>query len=433
MRNKHIFFILSFLSLLPAWCNAQYLRINHVNSRTDFSFDLNHLYNYNIYERNRWGGGLYLQTPLHYDNRYGSDFQNSLRSTAYMAWGTGDHALKYGAEAALLFPRDVARRLAVGYRHDLEQSGGHSFNSYNIFNTIENCSYFSSRYSSIDRLWAAMDIDLPGPGFMTVMLRHSLERLLFDSQGLLYPNINPDEKLPRSGYDEIRLQLKWGSHWLFNILGGMGHHGGNGGDKAFAQIVAQYSNKLKLNDKWGTINLFAQAGNTLGSDTPVSRRFNLGGTGGSMYYFSNSFVTVRPNLFMADAFTHLSLRYSTDRPLWKNALSNPTPFLQINALWGALRHLGSLDEQGTYLLLSGESFDTGLAVTKPANELISFIAPFQGLLEPAAGIDQLVRWGAINLGIAVAWQMTPEKSLYHSDNFFNNFSVMCVAKLVTEK
>ena len=433
MRNKHILFTLCFFCMLHSWCNAQYLRINHLGSRTDFSFDLNTLYNYNVYERNRWGGGLYLQTPLRYDQRYGSDFQNSLSANAYLAWGTGDHAWKYGADVALLFPRNITRRILLGYHHDIEQAGRHSFSSYNIFNTIENSSYFSSRYSSVSRLSAGVDLDINGPGFLSFTLRLSREQLLFSAQRLLFPQIDDDDALPYSIYHEALTHLRWGDHWHWELLCGLAHHDISNAPHYYAHLVAQYSNTFKLRDKYGSVRLFAQGGTTLGRNTPISRRFSLGGTGGSLYYFSNSLLTVHPNLLMADSYLHLALRYTAGRPLWQNALSRPTPFLQVNALWGAMHTFKGWAEQGTYLLLSGENINTELQDPSPGTELISFVAPFKGVLEPAAGIDQLVHWGIVDFGVAVALQLTPENSLYHSDNFFDRFSVMCVAKVVFDK
>ncbi len=430
MSNRHIIYILALLFLAPAACFAQYLRINHLDSRTDFSFDLNHLYNYNNYERNRWGGGLFLQTPLRYDKRYGYDFQNSLRATAYLGWGTGDKAWKYGGDLSLLFPHYDFRRITFGYRHDVEQIGGHSFYSYNIFNTIENSSYFSSRYSAVDRLWLAAELDFRGPGVVVATLRHSSESLLFNAQGLLFPKIDAADSRPRSDYDEAIVQLLWGDHWTIDLQAGTVLHHFDGSREPFARLVAQYSNTLKLNNNWGNVRLYAQCGTTLGHDTPISRRFSLGGTGGSYYYFSNTLLTLRPNAAMADSYAHLTAVYTVGRPLWSNALSHPTPFLQLNVLWGALRSYNGLSETGLYILHNGHAINTELQDPDPTVETLMLFAPYYGVFEPALGIDQLVRWGIIDFGVSVAWQMTPKKSLLHSDNFFDKFAVMCVAKLV---
>ena len=86
------------------------LRLSHLWSRTNVSFDLNRLYNYNIYERNRWGAGFFLETPLKYDTRYGTLFQNTFYGDIYGAYGTGDRALKGGGSlhAATNFGRIYA-------------------------------------------------------------------------------------------------------------------------------------------------------------------------------------------------------------------------------------------------------------------------------------------------------------------------------------
>ncbi len=64
------------------------------------------------------------------------------------------------------------------------------------------------------------------------------------------------------------------------------------------------------------------------------------------------------------------------------------------------------------------------------NTEMMFNAPLDGLLEPCIGIDKLLHWGVLDLGVAAAYQMTPKKTSYHLDNFLDKFAVMCVAKLI---
>ena len=93
--------------------------------------------------------------------------------------------------------------------------------------------------------------------------------------------------------------------------------------------------------------------------------------------------------------------------------------MQLNALWGVLYGKSVVDGTGTYALYG----------TEPA-KYIALTAPFAGLLEPCIGIDGLLHWGVLDLGIAAAYQMTPKKTSYHLDNFLDKFAVMCVAKLI---
>ena len=420
MNKKLIVCILMCFAVYVTHCNGQSIRLTHVWSRTDVTLDLNRVYNYNSYERNRWGAGLDIVQPLKYDTRYGRDFQNAFVGSVYAGYGTGDKAWKYGGAAGLRFPRAVFRSCALRYVHDLLRVGSHSFEDYNVFNTSENSSYFSSRYCGIDMIGAIVQLDIPGPGVLLLDYSHSRERYLFDASGLLYPSIYDDDAMPYLYYNEVGVDLLWGDHWKFGLLANINMENltrnTEPGERLYAldyvRFLAQYSNKIKLKDNRGLLSLFAQGG-IVSESAPLSRRFDLGGTGGGRYYFNNTFLTVRPNTFMADVFTLASIRYTTGRGLWKNRLSEPHPFVQLNAMWGML-YGKDITVQSCYI----------------NDKEISLTAPAQGLLEPCVGVDGLLHWGVLDMGVAAACQLTPENSLYHLDNFWDGFAVMFVAKLI---
>ncbi len=405
-----------------AHCNGQSIRLTRYASRTSVSLDLNRVYNYNCYERNRWGLGLDLLQPLRYDSRYGRSFQNLFTASVYGAYGTGDKAWKYGTALGLAFPRAVFRSVALRYQHDLLRVGSHGFEGYKVFNTSDNSSYFSSRFCAGDFAGALLQLDITGPGFLMVEYSLSRERYLFDASGPLFPSICDDDAKPYLYYNEVGFDLFWGEHWKLGVLANIvpsdddaTPHADNGlFAPDYVRLLAQYSNKIKLKNNHGQLSLFAQGG-IVTEGAPVSRRFDLGGTGGGKYYFNNTFLTVRPNTFMAEIFSLASIRYTTGKGLWKNNFSEPHPFVQLNAMWG-VHHgenhtIGTLDVNGTPMV---------------------FTAPSQGLMEPCIGIDKLLRWGMLDMGVAAACQLTPKNSAYHLDNFFDIFAVMCVAKLVFE-
>ena len=98
IKNKRLYLcILSLLILIQPTLKAQQLRITHLNSDVELNFDLSRFYNYNYYERNRWGAGLTLNVPIQHNEQYGRLQQNSVQAEAYAGWGTGDHAWKCGA------------------------------------------------------------------------------------------------------------------------------------------------------------------------------------------------------------------------------------------------------------------------------------------------------------------------------------------------
>ena len=60
-------------------------------------------------------------------------------------------------------------------------------------------------------------------------------------------------------------------------------------------------------------------------------------------------------------------------------------------------------------------------------------APSKGLVEPMAGIDRLVRWGAFDLGFAMAYQITPESASYRRPQFIDRCALLGVATLIFDE
>lgn len=425
MRKNLAYSLLALLISFSLSGRSQNIRFSHLWNHTDVGFNLNRLYNYNNYEHNRWGAGFYLITPLKYDSRYGTNFQNSFIADVYAGYGTGDHAWKYGGSAGLSFPRYIFQFLSVFYQHDLLRVGSHSFDEYNILNTSDNNSYFSSHYCGVDLISVNTKLDLPGPAVLWLGFTHSRERYLFNASNLLFPSIYDADALPYDTFDEAGLDLYWGDHWKFALMDGIRSATDNEPKANYFRLLAQYNNKLNLKNSHGQLSFFAQGG-FVSENAPISRRFDLGGTGGGNYFFNNTFLTVRPNTFLADIFTLASIRYTAGRSLWKSSFSEPRLFLQLNAMWGMLYGKYVVDGTGIYNLL------TGMPTVANQPNAIAFTAPYGGVLEPVAGFDKLLHLGLLDFGVAAAYQITPRNVSYHSNNFFDKFSVMCVAKLVFE-
>lgn len=428
MYKKLYIFLLSFILLFVDDVASQKLNIEHTFGHTSVGFDLNSLYNYNIYEHHRWGAGFDIITPIKYDTRYGSLFQNSIAANAYFAYGTGDEAGKYGGSIELLFPRAVFRSIGIAYQHDLQRIGSHSFNEYNLLNTSDNSTYLSSRYVGMDRIAAKTKIDPSGPSILFIEYIHSRERYLFDATRLLYPSINDNDAMPYSIYNEIFIKLYYGDHWKFSLLTNVTASDDNvfriNSNPLFSldyvRFLSEYSNTISFTNSLQQLSLFAQCGFILG-DAPFSRRFDLSGTGGCFYYFNNTFLTVPPNTFLSDAFVLASIRYTAGISLWKSTISEPHPFLQLSAVWGMINGKNVIDGTGSFYLEG----------SKPPQQ-IALTAPNKGLLEPCIGIDKLLRWGVVDLGIATAYQLAPKNSSYHIDNFWDKFAVMLIAKLIIQ-
>ena len=437
IKNKQLYLcILSLLILIQPTLKAQQLRITHLDSDVELNFDLSRFYNYNYYERNRWGAGLTLNVPIQHNEQYGRLQQNSVQAEAYAGWGTGDHAWKYGGQVALVFPRNSFRRLYVGYCDDIERAGMHSFSSYNLLSVTQNSSYFTSHYSAIQRLYGGFEWDPLGPITLAAQLRYSSERLLFDADTLLYPVLNSKDALPCIRFLEGGLRLRWGNHLTLGALLGrpLQSDADAYGVRPYGRVVAQYARTFDLGQgKGGLLRLFVQTGTTLSDDTPLSRRFDLSGTGGSRFFFDNTLVTIMPNTFMADGYAQLTVRYQAPRPLWRTLVSNPLPFVQLSALWGTLYGSPHSDGYGYYDLLSGRPLTMQEAAGYSASRfLMPLFAPNQGVLEPGFGFDRLLQQDYLSMGVAVAYQLSPKKAFYYSDNFWDKFAVMLTVRVELE-
>src|SRR5574344_385683 len=388
---------------------AQSIRYTHLKSSVNLGTDLNYVFNYNLYEKCRWGWQFYLLTPFSADKSLPSNAQRQFYADVYGAYGVGDCAFKYGGQMMLRLPQHGVRWQAA-YRHDIERTGNLHLHGYNLFSTTENSSYFTSRYSMVDRVSGALAVALGHRSDLTTEVRYSREQYLFDNYQLLFPNIasSPALPLPRN-FMELHLNATLHRTCTLDLLSGYTNDTLNR-SPYFARFVFQYTDNHK-SQKEDCFRWWLQGGFATAS-TPFSRMFDLSGTAFGYYFFNNTFLTVRPNTFGANLYAHACFSYSTP-PLWKSRLSNPCVFLQINAMAGAL------------------CANDNLAATATVDG-ISLQAPTQGVVEPLVGINRLLRWGVLDMGVAAAYQMTPLDAPYHQTQFKNRFAVVGVMTLAVD-
>ena len=422
LRNKAVHFkLLGIFLVFAHMVCAQQIRVTHIYNRVDLGIDASKIYNYNMYEQSRWGMGLYANVPVFVNQRYSLAYQNSVYGELYGGYGTGDHAWKYGGKLQMRLPRSVTDRFEIAYSKDIEKAGQHTFDEYNLFNTSYNSTYFSTTYSDVQRITAGLRLVPNSRLTISAEARHSEEMLLFNANGLLYPRIHEEDKGFRTTYNELYISLAAYKTLQAGLL--LGTAGNQYSDKiSVARLLFQYRNNLTTKLK-NIVSIYAQAGSTFTENTPFSRRFDLSGTAFSNYFFNNTFATVRPNSFFADAFIQTCIAYHIGKPLWKNQMSAPRPFVQLNAMWGCLRQS---DNGVSHIdLRSGQN--TSLPASGNDPEIISVSSPNYGVLEPAVGINGLLHWNMIDVGVAAACQWTPGKAPYHRNNFFGTFCVMLSA------
>lgn len=442
--KKKIFSLLLLSALFAPRCEGQTIRLNSWKYLTDVSTDLNHLFDFNRYEGQRWGLGLQLTVPLRYDLSRPRDKQNALQFTAYGAYGIYDRAVKAGGSAALLLPKSALRSAGIAASHDLERAGSRQLGSYSMVATYNNSSYVADKYIRADRLslgvnrLAVKDFDI------AAHLRLSREEYRFDQLGLLYPRMD-DPAMPVETYCEGRLTVKYRQHLVLQAQ--VGHMGGAAvlvegaspssvssastlESRAFARLIVQYADVRRIDNLRGDrLYLYLQGG-VATAGTPYSRLFDLSGTAGSHYFFRNSFTSVAPNTFCAHQYAMFCLHYLWGKPLWSTKLSNPQPFLQLGGMWGRLS--GSNYGHALLYSLSRETALLPTSAAQIAQDHVTLLsAPCQGLLEPSIGVERLLRWGVLELGVACAYQLTPARAAYHLKPA-NSFAWMMMANLILD-
>lgn len=388
--------------LLPCIsAEAQYVRITPYRAQTALYWDVDRLFNYNLYEHARFETGLAWVIPNE-SAELEKPVLGQWRFEAYGAYGTMDREFKYGGSAQLRLPGRADVRLRLRGWKDLEQAASRGLGIYSVLSPENNSCYFTSRYVGVRGVQLAVAAAFPHGMEATVWVRQSWEEYRFDSLGLRYPTLFPDEACPASPYSEAALRLDW--HRCLTLVTTLGQRRGDD-PRGYMRALLQYDNSV---DK-SPLQIFAQGGYaTAGS--PYSRSFDLSGTAYAPYIFNHTFLTVPPNSLAADVFTHLWVRYTAPLPLWDLKWTHPRPFLQINAMWGLLHNA---DSQGRAL-----------------REALPLQAPYMGLFEPATGFDGLLRWGLLDLGFGVAYQLTPPAAPYANINPTDNITIAILAKLI---
>lgn len=417
MRKKHIVktisLTLAFIGMGTfAQLNAQDVQLSHLRSTTRINLDLNKVWNYNIYEHSRWGVGLNVSMPFPADSAKNYFEQRKLYAEAYGGYGTRDHGWKYGAKAQVQRPRSYFDNVELGYRHDLERAGGHSFNTYDIFGTMNNSGYFSDRYSAIDRIHFGFGHSGRRNGFF-VEGRLSQERHLFDNNALLYPlreDADKDNPAYAEAYRIAELHVcdVWKKDLTVDIT--LGNARLKGGSQPFVRLVGQYAHTYKLDGDAKT-EVYLQGGYA-SSTAPLSRQFDLGGTAFGLYFFNHTFLTVRPNTFMANTFVHACATYRSPA-LYKTRISYPCVIAQLNAMWGT---------QTTGMRFLQQTVVDGVGIS----------APTQSVLEPTLGLDKVIKWGILDIGVAAAYQITPASAPYHLTEPKDCLAIVGIATLVFE-
>lgn len=375
--------------------HAQWIHLTGDPAGSALYLDLDRVWGYNLYEQSRWGAGLRLVRGA----------GTAAGERRYDLWcGYSPHAQLFtGGVAAEWLRGPSTTYIAAG--HTLAAAAGRHTKAASLSDLASLSSFMAKRMNERSYVLAGYRHKVAGMTLGGEAMVYAGRRL-YDGTGLLYRrdgDLLPREdgweaRLRVTNVDGLALQLQCGDVWPDR--------------KAFVRLLAEWEHSWRGEVLGGKV--FAQGG-IVSPGAPYTYLFDLGGTKGAPLYLERSLLTARPLEFTADIYGFTSMRVELAKPLFSlwNSLfvvgSSPVPFVGVNLAWGMLR---GMDGEGTMLY-----------------EDLTLQAPHMGIAEPVAGIDGLLRWGAVDWGVAAAWRLTPHGAAYHREDTKDNLAILVTAKL----
>ena len=389
---------------------GQYISIWSEPTGTTLQLDLGRLWSYNLYEHSRWGAGLRFMYPYRQDTRcFGAD--------GYYGYGVEDRKSKWGLTLDWMRTGKHERHFYLRAAYDLAAAGSRLMEVMQLTDFSQNASFMSRRMSHTERVTVGWNKQMSSTLRINAEWHYSAEQRLYDSNGLLYPeSYYLKERKTLYSYPELTLGAQWTWGLKVELMTGQTEESDNCTPLSYLRTLVQYEHCFHFSDI--QLHVFSQTGYSDGfnHEVPYSRMFDLGGTWGAPLHFEHCLLTARPNEFTANTFILISLRLGTERPLWQwwsdfaQIGCNPRPFIALNTAWG---HLWGQNA-------SGERRWQGLDLQ----------APNMGIVEPVAGIDGLLRWGAVDWGVAVAYRLEPPTAPYRLETMKDNLALLFTASLI---
>ena len=363
---------------------------------------MDRIYNYNQYEKSRWGLGLRYGYQIS-ELKSGDSFFDRLSVGAYFGYGYADQRFKWGADAYFWTNLRRQGKVYAAYFHDLTPEATRTMNTYNLINFNASGSFMNRLFSDTRRLTAGYSTRTRGHETVGLELRLSDERKLHDLANIYYPQTDADwDALEHARFAEARLFFEHDLGLRGELTAGYTTGEWWVDTGYFLRLLLQYDQVFPVG-RMLNFQVYAQGGLT-SNGTPFSRLFNLGGTSGSAILFERSLLTARVDEFFANRFVLTCLRFGFSRPLftYKSQLLQvglaPRPFVLLDAAWGEM-----------------EKFPNA--------------SPDKGIAEVGAGIDGIMRWGQVDWGLAVAYRLTPEDAYYHLPESRDNVTIVLTASL----
>ncbi len=397
--RKSILIALTLIAL-PMSAMAQLIPLLPSGSKNELWLDPNRIYDYNQYEKSRWGLGL--QYDINFDTVSKPTFK-TLSLSAYGAYGYADQHFKWGVFADLQGASRKQSHTYIEFFHDLTADASRTLFTPTLAILRSPASFMSRLFSDTYRFTLGFSNRPTKNLFESIELRLSRERLLHDDYGeIFYPTYSELKDLEAYNFAELLLTLFHVSGWSGRVTFGAYNTDNDKDGDVFLRTQVEYNREIRYN--FLELQIFGQGGLVGGTRVPYSRMFDLGGSWGCPLSLNHTLLTARPNEFTASLFAMVNMKLTTREPLFEYynniiALGTaPSPFLLCNGAWGL-------------------TFDD------------SYHSPTKGIAEVGAGIDGLLVWGMVDWGIGVVYRLTPASADYNFTDPKNNFALFFTATL----
>lgn len=397
---RKAFFALTILCLSVGAAQAQHIHLFGNESRSAMYFNLDRLWSYNLYEESTWGGGLHFVTFAPFT------FATRREYNIYVNYSTHIHQWKYGFGVAYRLRKSHRNgTIYLSVAHDYYTAGSRSLDDASRCDVGSLSTFMTQRMLEQYGFMAGYSLEILG-ATVSVDGRWFKGWRLFDADGMRYRT--DTTTVPREDGREYRLRIEAPIGLTMQLQGGY-----VGDDKrSFARLIGQYYNTFEMG--FLSLDVYLQGG-VASNGAPYPYLFDLGGSFGGPVCFYSSLLMATPNEFTARQYAAGNLRLHLTKPLFKlysrllHIGTMPMPYVGVAAMWG---ELGGQDE-------NGQAVVDGLQLQ----------APHKGIWEPELGIDDILRWGSVSWGGAVAYRMAPVGTPYCHTERSDNISVMITARI----
>ena len=188
---------------------AQSVRLTPYDSPSALYANLDHLYNYNRYEKSRIELGFTWVNPSE-TARQSPSSPLRWRLNGYAAYGFGDKALKYGGGAKLRLPGRGGVELELKAYNDYTRAASRSMEGYRMLAPDHNPGFLSSRFVGTKGGMLGFSMNVTSRWSLMASAKLNWEDYRFDGAGAqLYPCLEPDLAQPTLLHTAFTARAAW--------------------------------------------------------------------------------------------------------------------------------------------------------------------------------------------------------------------------------